>query len=73
MERQILATFTGKIIAITSGIVAAGAALLTTEAMKMETNQNSSVSGTFMAAVVVGAIVVAGETIIGSFTPTTEE
>jgi len=73
MQTPVLATFTGKIVAIAAGVIAAGSTLFTTEAMKMDINQNSSVGGVFIAATVAGALVVAGETVIGYFTPTHEE
>lgn len=69
MKIPILASFTGKIIAITTGLIAAGSNLFTTECMKMDCHQNSPTQGTFEAVVVVGALVLAGETIIGYFTP----
>jgi biotin carboxyl carrier protein len=73
MQTPIFSSITGKLVAITTGIIAAGSTLFTTETMKMESSQNTSASGTFVAVAVVGAIVVAGETIIGYFTAAHEE
>lgn len=66
MKTEILATFTGKIIQITTGAIVAGNLLFSTEALKMEVKESSPFSGTFEAVVAVGASVVVGE-VIGYF------
>lgn len=68
MRTEIIAPITGIIATVTTGIIAAGSALFTTEIMKMYAKENSPVPGIFEAAVAVGAVVIAGETIIGYFT-----
>ncbi len=66
----IIATCTGQVLQITAGVVSAGSILFATEALKMEIRQHSYISGIFEATVVVGAAVIAGETIMGYFTTT---
>lgn len=69
MKEEIKASFTGIICTVSAGIVAAGSSLFTTEFMKMYVNENSPIPGVFEAVIVAGSAVIAGETIIGYFTP----
>lgn len=72
MQIAIIASITGQIYEITTGVIEAGSPLFTTEAMKMYIAENTPIRGTFEAVVAVGAMVVVGETVIGYFTATHE-
>jgi hypothetical protein len=81
MKTEIIAPIAGKIVLLTTGIVAVGSTLFTIEFMKMNVIEKVFVPGLFEAAVIVGvgttaALVVGTEVfagdIIGYFTSTDE-
>lgn len=71
--RAVFAPMTGMLIKIVTGTVAlaASSTLFTSEAMKMEINENTQVPGLFTSFLAAGTAVMAGK-IIGYFTPTDE-
>lgn len=63
MQKEIIASFTGKIVEIANGIVESGAPLFTTESMKMFVKENAPASGVLQTVAAVGATVIVGEVI----------